>query len=76
MIASYILSQKYYPINYNLRKFALYFGLSIALFVITYIINLDPGVFTISKFVIHNMMILLYVFVVWFIERSTIKTNL
>jgi O-antigen/teichoic acid export membrane protein len=75
MVASYLLGQKYYPINYNLRKFVLYFGLAIALFLIAFIVDLDPGIFTVSKFIIHNLMIIFYVAVVWFIERATIKTN-
>ncbi len=75
MIASYLLGQRYYPIKYNLRKFALYFGLAISLFLVAFIMNLDPGIFTVSKFIIHNLMIIFYVFVVWFIERATIKTN-
>ena len=75
MVASYLLGQKYYPIKYNLRKFVLYFGLAVALFLIAFIMNLDPGIFTVSKFIIHNLMIIFYVFVVWFIERATLKTN-
>ena len=75
MVASYLLGQKYYPIKYNLRKFVLYFGLAVALFLVAFIMNLDPGIFTVSKFIIHNLMIIFYVFVVWFIERATLKTN-
>jgi O-antigen/teichoic acid export membrane protein len=75
MIASYLLGQKYYPINYNLRKFVLYFGLALALYLVAFIMNLDPGIFTGSKFIVHNLMIIFYLFVVWFIERATLKTN-
>lgn len=75
MIASYLLGQKYYPIKYNLRKFGLYFGLAIVLYLIAFIIDLDPGVFSITKFIVHNLMILFYLFVIWFIERATVKTN-
>ncbi|MFZ9029323.1 MAG: lipopolysaccharide biosynthesis protein [Crocinitomicaceae bacterium] len=75
MIASYLLGQKYYPINYNLRKFVLYFGLALALYLVAFIMNLDPGIFTVSKFIVHNLMIIFYLFVVWFIERATLKTN-
>lgn len=69
MVASYLLGQKYYPIKYNLRKFALYFGLAIFLFLITLAINMDPNEFTWSKFFFHNFLILLYVAVVWFVEK-------
>lgn len=73
MVASYLLGQKHYPINYNLRKFALYLGLSILLFFIAYFINLSPGEFTWSKFFIHNFLILIFVAVVWFIEKPVAR---
>ncbi len=71
MIASYMLGQKYYPINYNLRKFGLYFGLALFLYFVTWMVNLDEGEFSLRKFVFHNALILFYVFIVWFVEKST-----
>ena len=70
MVASYLLGQKYYPINYNLRKFGLYFGLALFFYLITWFVNLDEGEFTVRKFLFHNALILCYVFVVWFMEKS------
>ena len=75
MIASYLLGQKYYPIKYNLRKFGLYLGLALFIFVITWLINLSPGEFSWAKFFVHNALILFFVFIVWFIEKPTIKAN-
>lgn len=69
MVASYLLGQKYYPIKYNLRKFGLYLGLALVLFLFAFLINMDAGSFTWRKFLFHNLLILLYVFVVWFIEK-------
>jgi hypothetical protein len=69
MVASYLLGQKYYPIKYNLRKFVLYFGLALLLFLLTVMVNMDHGVFTWGKFFFHNSLILFYVFVVWFMEK-------
>jgi len=69
MVASYMLGQKYYPIKYNLRKFGLYFGLALGIFLITYIVDMDPNQFTWSKFFFHNGLILFYVFLVWFMEK-------
>lgn len=71
MIASYILGQRYYPIKYNLRKFGLYFGLAIFLFLIASMVNMSPGEFSWGKFFVHNLMIAFYVFIVWFIEKPT-----
>lgn len=76
MVASYLLGQKHYPINYNLRKFALYFGFALTLFLITLWINMDPNEWTFRKFIFHNALIVLYVGLVWFIEKpQKITTN-
>lgn len=69
MVASYLLGQKYYPIKYNLRKFTLYFGSAMFLYLTTYFINLDEGDFTWRKFFFHNSLILLFVALVWTIEQ-------
>ena len=70
MVASYLLGQKYYPINYNLRKFALYFGVALLFFLITFFVDMDPLEMTTRKFLFHNGLILLYIAMVWVIERS------
>ena len=76
MIASYLLGQRYYRINYNLRKFALYFGLALALFLIAVWVDMDPNEMTISKFTFHNGLILLYLFVIWFVEKPSSSQKL
>ena len=82
MVASYMLGQEYYPIKYNLRKFVLYFGLAIVLFLFAYMINMDgfsqanKSVFSWPKFFFHNFLILFYVGVVWFIEKPTTAKRL
>lgn len=69
MVASYLLGQKYYPINYNIRKFFLYFGFSMFVFLIASVIDLDPNEMTIRKFLFHNGLILLLVGLVWTVEK-------
>ena len=76
MIASYLLGQKYFRINYNLRKFALYFGLALVLFAFTYLIDLDPKTMTLRKFAFHNGLIVFYAFVIWFIEKPETRKKL
>lgn len=76
MVASYLLGQKYYPIPYNLRKFGLYFGFALLIYLLTYLIELDPGTMTFRKFIFHNGLILLYVAVVWFIEKPSRPSEL
>lgn len=71
MVASYLLGQKYYPINYNLRKFVLYFGLAVLLYLLTYFVDLDPNSMTFRKFIFHNGLIVFYLAVVWYIEKPS-----
>ena len=73
MIASYFLGQKYYPIKYNLRKFLLYFGFSLIIFFVAFIIDIDSGYFSWRKFIFHNSLILVYIFLFCFIERPKLK---
>ncbi|MCO5259964.1 MAG: oligosaccharide flippase family protein [Crocinitomicaceae bacterium] len=70
MIASYLLGQKYYPINYNIRKFILYFGYALLVFFILRFFAIPDGW---AQFVIHNTVILLFIGSIYFIEKSTSK---
>lgn len=70
MIASYLLSQKYYPIHYNLRKTGLYFIVALLIFGLANWIDLDPGF---VKMFIHNLFILVFIALVWMFERKTIR---
>jgi len=67
MVASYVLGQKHYPIKYNLRKTGFYFFFAIALYLIARLINLDSGT---TQFFVHNSLILVFVGVVYWIERG------
>jgi O-antigen/teichoic acid export membrane protein len=73
MIASYILGQKFYPIKYNLRKFALYVGLSILLFFVSNAINFESFF---VNFVYKNFFIALFILVVVGLERPKKVANL
>lgn len=75
MVASYFLGQKYYPIHYNLRKFGLYIGLAALLYYIAYFVNIAPGEFTFTKFVVHNSLILFFVATIWYIEKPKFRRN-
>ena len=66
MVASYLLGQKYYPIKYNLRKFAVYLGSSLLLFWISTWFSFEPG--GLVKFLFNNFLLLLFIGVFWFLE--------
>jgi O-antigen/teichoic acid export membrane protein len=75
MLISYFLGQYYYPIPYNIKKFAIYIGLSLILYWFGSEIQ-TTSLFL--NFLIHNVLILIFVFVVFTLERKTIvkKTSL
>lgn len=70
MTMSYILGQKHYPIPYNIRKFLLY-GIY-ALFLYTILSTIDIS-FGYIQFFIHNICILSFIALVWFMEKPTLK---
>jgi O-antigen/teichoic acid export membrane protein len=70
MVLSYYLGQKYYPIKYNLRKFALYLGVALLFYFITLLLNLE-GPF--GRFFVHNMLIIVYIGMVYTLEKSSFK---
>jgi O-antigen/teichoic acid export membrane protein len=74
MVASYLLSRKYYPIKYNLRKFSLYLGLAILFYFIGDLMNFE------NKFIYYfsrNLFLILFIGVVYLLEKPTpsLKSN-
>lgn len=70
MVLSYYLGQKYYPIKYNLRKFALYLGVALLFYFIAYLLDMR-GPF--GRFFVHNMLIIVYIGMVYTLEKSAFK---
>lgn len=66
---SYYLGQIHYPIKYNLRKVFLYLSSSIILFFIGYLLTFES--FWLN-FVTHNLIILIYVGIIYTIEKPNI----
>jgi O-antigen/teichoic acid export membrane protein len=66
MVASYLLGQKHYPIPYNLRKFGLYSITALVIYFLTELMQLDFGW---VQLVVHNLLIVLFVALVWFMEK-------
>jgi hypothetical protein len=71
MLVSYFWGQKHYPIPYNLRKFALYLGLSVGIFLLS--ANLFDATFSWLKFGVNNLMIVFYLFIVSAVEGIKLK---
>jgi O-antigen/teichoic acid export membrane protein len=70
MIASYYLGQRYYPIQYNLRKFFLYFGGALILYFAAKVMQVD-GIYT--RLIFHNLLIIIYLAIVFTVEKITLK---
>jgi O-antigen/teichoic acid export membrane protein len=70
MVLSYYLGQKYYPIKYNLRKFALYLGVALLFYFIAFMLDLR-GPF--GRFFVHNMLIIVYIGMVYTLEKSSFR---
>ncbi len=66
MIASYLLGQKHYPIPYNLRKFGLYSTTALLIYFVFNWIDLEAGIL---QLVIHNLFILFYIGLVFWMEK-------
>lgn len=71
MVASYLLGQKYFPIRYNLRKFYLYMGFTIALFFLAKSFHLEDG--SVFKFIVNNFLIAVFIGLVVFMEGIKLR---
>ena len=72
MVASYLLGQKHYPIPYNLRKFVLYSGVALFFFFVASWINIPEGW---TKIIVHNLFVVLYILLIWFMEKPMKKVH-
>lgn len=74
MILSYLIGQRYYPVKYNLRKFAGYLSLSVILYVISTVVK--PELFA-AGVVFHTFLLMIFAAVVYIVEKPglSIKMN-
>lgn len=70
MVLSYILGQKYFPVNYNLKKFFGYLSLSVLLYLVSTYLKIDGQVI---RFLFHSSLILIFIVVVLTVEKPKIK---
>ena len=72
MLVSYFLGQRYYPIKYNLRKFFLYFGLAVGIYMFSRWLDVAD---TYTRLGIHNLLILSYIVLIYSLEKASFKMN-
>ncbi len=68
MLVSYLLGQRYYPIPYNVKKFALYLGLAIVLYYLGTAFEPSKPV---VRFFYQNMFVVFYIGFVFMLERKS-----
>jgi O-antigen/teichoic acid export membrane protein len=66
MILSYLIGQKYFPVNYNLGKFGGYLGLSVLLFVISTFVKPDLAILRVG---FHTALLLIFIGIVYLVEK-------
>ena len=66
MILSYLIGQKFFPVQYNLLKFAGYLGASILLYFISTLVHFDHYL---QRFLFHTFLLVIYLGLVYGVER-------
>jgi len=72
MIASYIVGQKHYNVNYNVRKSLIYFVLALGLFFVSVLIA--PYV-THFKLIVNTLFLCCFFYVIYKTERKSLKQH-
>jgi O-antigen/teichoic acid export membrane protein len=70
MILSYLIGQKYYPVRYRLLPFFGYIGFAVFLYMVSTFIQPETTFLRIS---FHTILLLLFVMVVFFIEKPRLS---
>jgi O-antigen/teichoic acid export membrane protein len=71
MIASYLLGQKYYPVNYNLRSIFVFAFLALALYFIS--LSYDDIQNTYLKLLLNNSLFAFFIFIFYKLELDNLK---
>ncbi|MBL4625215.1 MAG: polysaccharide biosynthesis protein, partial [Flavobacteriales bacterium] len=72
MIISYIVGQKHYPISYNIKKFFLYMGSALAIYIVSVKANPNDMLTTI-EYCINTALLGLFLVLVYFMEKKEFK---
>ena len=72
-VISYYYGQKYFPVNYNIKRMGLYFGFTLALF---FLFSLIPFQSLFVKLFTGGLFFLIFMVVIYWGERRELKTLL
>jgi O-antigen/teichoic acid export membrane protein len=70
MVLSYLIGQKYFPVKYNLIKFAGYLGLSVLLYMISSFIKPEVSVLRIG---FHSTLLLIFLGIAFLVEKPRLS---
>jgi len=73
MVISYIIGQKHFPVNYDLKKIIGYIGLPIGLYFVSTYISIDSKAYSL---LINTLLLFIFVGVVFFIEKPKRVSNI
>ena len=65
-VGSWYLGRKHYPIPYNMRKILFYLGMSLFLFAISRVINLEESAL---MYLVHTALLLIFAALVYWLEK-------
>jgi O-antigen/teichoic acid export membrane protein len=66
VVISYVLGQKYYPVQYPLKRIAFYMLLAVALVGLNNFLNMNSGLY---KYIVNTLILLVYLATVYILER-------
>ncbi|MDP4281539.1 MAG: oligosaccharide flippase family protein [Bacteroidota bacterium] len=72
MVLSYLIGQKYYPIRYNLKKFFVYLGLAVILYLLSTLIH--PH-YVIIRLAINTFILLAYLSFLYMVEKPHLSKS-
>jgi O-antigen/teichoic acid export membrane protein len=72
MILSYIIGQKYFPVNYNLKKFAGYLGSAVLLYFISTVIKPDSAIIRVA---FHTLLLFIFIGIAYLTEKPRLFSN-
>jgi O-antigen/teichoic acid export membrane protein len=71
MILSYLIGQKYFPVKYNLLKFAGYLGLSVILFALSSVLRPDLYILRVG---FNTFLLLVFLGIIYLIEKPRLQS--
>ena len=72
MIVSYLIGNKYYPVNYDLKRVLGYIALSLLLFALSKYLELESYIFNLAA---KNLLIVVFLIVVFIFERKNLAVK-